>query len=337
MKRKDLRAYYSTLTGNDADFHVVIGGYHFIGVSASSMDAIHYDAGQLIWLKKQLDAAVREDPAKPVFVIHHEPVRDTVYGSSFYDGWGITRFSAILRQYPQVVDLAGHSHYPLNDPRSIWQGAFTAVGTGAIYYSEFTVEGLRAYHPADSDDTASCWIIEADKDHNLRLRGYDVNEQKLLCQEILKNPADRSNRDFTPAKRKAASRAPAFEDGAALKVSPTFGGCTVSAPAALSQDGMPVVLYRVYAKNSLGLTVAKNWTLPSYYRAVDQKTIDLTLTGLADGEYTVGVVAENAYGGQSAPIECKVKISGDNAFVTFFARIAQLFRNLKDFLTHLFW
>ena len=100
---------------------------------------------------------------------------------------------------------------------------------------------------------------------------------------------------------------------------------------------MPVVLYRVYAKNSLGMTVAKNWTLPSYYRAVDQKTIDLTLTGLADGEYTVGVVAENAYGGQSEHIECKVQISGDNAFKTLFARIAQLFRNLKDFFTHLFW
>ena len=337
MKRAELRSYYSSLTGNDADFHTVVGGYHFIGVSASSRDISHYDASQLVWLKKQLDAAVAEDPMKPVFVMHHEPVRGTVYGSSLYDGWGITRFSALLRQYPQVVDFAGHSHYPLNDPRSIWQGQFTAVGTGAIYYSEFTVEGLRAYHPADSGDTANCWIAELDRDSNLRLRGYDVNEQKLLCEEILKNPANPANRDFTPANRKKASAPPAFAPGAAPAVETAFGECRITVPAAGSRDGMPVVLYRAYAKNSLGATAAKSWVLPCYYRAIDQDTVVLTLTGLPDGDYTVGVIAENAYGGQSEPLECSVRVSGDNSFRTFFTRLADWFRTLKDFFKHLFW
>ena len=104
-----------------------------------------------------------------MFVTHHEHNIETVYGSSVYDGWGVPYFKAILNQYPQVVDFSGHSHFPLNDPRSVWQGKFTAIGTGAIYYSEFTVEGLRSYHPADSEQTATCWIVELNDKGDLHL------------------------------------------------------------------------------------------------------------------------------------------------------------------------
>ena len=336
MKRAEMRDTYTALSGNEADFHAVIGGYHFIGVSASSKDGQHYDRGQLTWRRRQLDAAVAEDPDRPVFVTHHEHVRGTVYGSSLYDGWGVPYFTAILNQYPQVVDFSGHSHFPLNDPRSIWQGRFTAVGTGAIYYSEFTVEGLRSYHPADSGDTATCWIVELDKDSNLRLRGYDVLAGALLCEEILLNPADPANREYTPAKRRAASKAPVFAAGDELTAEVTLGGVSVTAPVAASADGMPVTLYRACAKDKFGVTAAESWVLPSYYRAVEQGSVTLELAGLAAGDYTVCVTAENAYGGRSQPICAQVTVEGETVFSAFFARIAQWFRSLKDYITQLF-
>ncbi len=328
LSRKELRAYYTEVTGNDPDFNVVIGGCHFIGMSASANDAEHYDAGQLKWLKAQLDAAVAEDPDRPIFFMHHEPVRNTVYGSSLYDGWGITRFTSLLQQYPQVVDFSGHSHYPLNDPRSIWQGVFTAINTGAIKYSEFTVEGRRVYHPADSYDTATCWIVELDASHNMRLRGYDVNAGAALCEAYLPNPADPVNRDYMPKKRKAASLPPVFADNASLAVETFAGGCTVTAPVAASADGMPVVLYRAYAKNVVGMKVLKTWILPCYYRAVEQNTVELKLDGLLPGDYTVGVIAENAYGGGSQPLETAVHIEKFGEIDSFFARIAAWFSGL---------
>ena len=337
MKRADMRACYSGRTGNEADFHTVVGGYHFIGISASPKDAFHYDAQQLIWLKRQLDAATAEDPSRPVFVMHHEHVRGTVYGSSLYDGWGVPYFTAILSQYPQVVDFSGHSHYPLNDPRSVWQGAFTAIGTGAIYYSEFTVEGIRSYHPADSGDTATFWLVELDAANRMRLRGYDINEEKLLCELILDNPADPSNREYTPCKRMAASSAPAFAENAAIETAAVPGGCEITVPAAASTDGMPVVLYRAAAKNSLGVTVAKTWVMPSYYRAVEQDTVTLSLSGLASGDYTVVVTAENAYGTASAPITAAVTVEGETGIRYLFSRIAQWFRDLGNYLRQLFW
>ena len=339
MPRKELRDYYHTVSGNDADFHVVINGYHFIGVSASPLDGVHYSDAQQKWLKEQLTAAAREDPNKPIFVTHHEHVRGTVYGSSLDDGWGMTYFTSILKQFPQVVDFSGHSHYPLNDPRSLWQGQFTAVGTGAIYYSEFNIDGT--YHPADSNDTATCWIVEADANNRLRLRGMDVEAGECLVEYVLDNPADPANREYTPAKRKAAASAPAFDADASLTVTPAVGGCTVTVPAANTTDGMPVTLYRIKAVDGRGKVCATGWTLPCYYRAVDQETVELTVTGLASGEYKLVVTAENAYGDVSEPLEAQAAVDDGGCpychqphegfwgkIVLFFHRIAWFFANL---------
>ncbi len=308
MRRAEMRATYEELTGNDADFHVVIGGYHFIGLSASSNDLMHYDLGQLRWLRKQLDAAVADDPHKPVFVMHHEHVLNTVYGSSPYDLWGVPYFTSVLRDYPQVVDFSGHSHYALNDPRSVWQGDFTAIGTGAIYYTEFTVGTNRSYNPPDAYSVGTCWIVEVDGANRIRLRGMDVEAGEVLCTYILDNPADPANRDFTPAKRRAASTAPVFASDASLTVREDGGKRVLQIPAAQSTDGMPVVLYRVYAQNKLGMTVGRDWTLPKYYYVNDQQTVEHTLRGVPAGTYTVRVAAETAYGVQSEMLETQVEI-----------------------------
>ena len=336
MKRGELRSYYTETTGNDPDFNVVINGYHFMGLSASPLDGVHYSASQMSWLREQLDAAVKEDPDKPVFFMNHEPALNTVYGSSAFDIWGIPQFKSLMSRYPQIVHFAGHSHYPLNDPRSVWQGNWTEIGTGAIYYAEFTIDAARAYDPADCREAANCWIVELDKDNNMRLRGYDVNEAKLLCERYLLNPADKNNREFTPAKQKAASKAPEFAEDAELTVTPDTGKCTVTAPKAQSTDGEPIVLYRAYAKNSMGALVSKTWTLPKYYRAIEENEIELTLGGLSEGEYTVSVIAENAYGMQSEPIETTVEIPAESGIRAVLARIMYVFECIKKFFVQLF-
>ena len=337
VSRQELHDMYSALTGATPDFHTVIGGYHFIGLSVSANEKHHYDKDQKRWLKEQLDAAVAEDPNKPVFVMQHEHNRNTVYGSSTYDGWGMKHLRSILKKYPQVVDFSGHSHYPLNDPRSIWQGTYTAIGTGAIFYTELTVGNLRAYDPPDSEEVGTFWIVELDAENNMRLRGYDVDAKEMLCEYILNNPADPANRDYTPKARKAASVAPTFGLDAALTVTPDFGKCTITAPAARSVDGMPVVLYRAKAKNRFGYTAAKDWALPAYYRADAPDTVELELEGLGTGTYTVTVVAETAYGVESKPLEATVTVEGKTGFAHFFEIVGNGFDSVKTFFRQLFW
>ena len=306
MNRPEVHDYYNSLTGNTADFHTVVNGFHFIGLSASDNDDVHYDDGQIAWLRAQLEEATAEDPDKPVFVTHHEHVRSTVYGSSDFEGWGVPYFTDVLKDFPQVVDFSGHSHYPLNDPRSVWQGAFTAVGTGALYYSEFTIDDVRTYHPDDSRQTSTCWIVEVDAENRVRLRGLDLLAQEYLCEYVLDNPADPANRDYTPEKRAAASLPPVFAEGAALKVRKAAGNVNITCPAAQSADGMEIVLYRVKAYDANGNEAASTWTLPSYYTAGTQKTVSLKLSDLDKGTYEIRVVAETAYGVQSAPLTAEV-------------------------------
>lgn len=339
MSRKEMRDCFSELTGESPDFHKTVRGYHFIGLSASDTDGVHYSKAQLSWLREQLDIAVADTPDRPVFFMHHEHNRDTVYGSSSFDGWGVTFFNKILKDYPQVVDFSGHSHYPLNDPRSVWQDEYTAIGTGALYYAEFTIDLDRAYDPPDCYDAGTYWIVEVSGAGDVRLRGFDVDADKLLCEYILPNPADPANRPFDQKKMKAASTAPVFSEDAALTVEETGGGgISVTAPAAVSTDGQPVVLYRVTVRNKLGLTVDKQWYLPHYYVADKlEENIPFTVEGLAAGSYTVTVTAETAYGVQSEALKSVITVrDGANAAGAFFRLIARPFKLLIKAIKALF-
>ena len=319
MSRREVHSLYTGLTGETPDFNKVINGFHFIGLSASDDDGVHYSDEQLAWLRAQLDTAVAEASDKPIFFMHHEHNRNTVYGSSTFDGWGVKHFKEILKDYPQVVDFSGHSHYPLNDPRSVWQGAYTAIGTGAIYYSEFTIDDIRAYDPPDCEDTATYWLVEVNEAGDLHLRGMDILAGKQLCEYILQNPADSANRAFTPEKQKAASKAPDFASDAALTAEVTADGALrVTVPAAQSTDGMPVVLYRLAVKTSYGLTAEKLWYLPHYYVAEGEQTITFTVDGLAKGNYKLRVTAETAYGVKSEPVKGEATLDSGVGGVGFF-------------------
>ena len=300
--KKQTVAYFSQLMGKDTDYHKVINGYHFIGISTSDVEGVNYTEDQRVWLKAQLDEAVKDDPNKPIFVSQHEHVRNTVYGSSDFDGWGIDDFSDILEQYPQVVDFSGHSHYPLNDPRSVWQGNFTAIGTGALAYMELTVEDQRKVHPTGNSLEAQFWIVELDKDSNMRLRGIDLIEEKVLCEYILANPANPNNREYTPEKQTARSTAPVFEEDAKLKVTKLAKNISVKFDAAKSTNTEPIFLYKVKVTNSDGEVVKSDWVLPKYYSATVEKHEKIKLGKFEKGEYTVSVTAQTAWGVVSEPM-----------------------------------
>ncbi|MCR5042437.1 MAG: metallophosphoesterase [Clostridia bacterium] len=302
MSRREVHDYYTALTGNSADFHTVINGFHFIGLSASENDDVHYDEAQVAWLRAQLEEATAEDPVKPVFVMHHEHVSNTVYGSSDFEGWGQTYFTDVLDDFPQVVDFSGHSHYPLNDPRSLWQGAFTAVGTGAVYYTELTVDDDRTIHPDGYKQVSTCWIVEVDANDRIRLRGLDILAQEVLCEYVLDDPADPADRAYTPERRAAASEPPVFAPDAAVTIKRVAGRCECTVPAARSADGMPVVLYRAFAYDAEGNPAASAYTIPKYYVAGEEPTVTLRLEGLQKGTYEIRVVAETAYGVDSGPL-----------------------------------
>ncbi len=300
--RKTGLQYCRSLLGLPTDTHFCIGGIHFIGISTCEKIGRYYSAKQKRWLKRLLRTIEAETPDTPIIIAQHEHVRDTVYGSSAFDGWGNTYFKKIFRRYPQIIHFSGHSHYPLNDPRSIFQKDFTAVGTGALSYAEFTVGSERCVHPPQSAQISQGWIVEVDAQNRVRLRGFDFLSGGCLCTYILSAPADKTKFSFTAVQQKQRSKAPAFPENAALTVEETTDTYRIICPAAESQDDFPVFLYRAVGQSTDGTVVSESYTLHNYWYVQQDAFYSIELPKQSTLQQ-IKVTAENAYGMASAALE----------------------------------
>lgn len=296
--------YCRKITDDEPDFHKVINGFHFIGISTSKLESERYGLYQRTWLRKQLNEAVKDSPDKPVFVFSHEHVRNTVYGSSSFEGWGITYFKDILEQYPQVVHFSGHSHYPLNDPRSVNQNRITTVGTGAMAYMEFAVDKDRSIHPSGNENAAQCWIVEADSEGNLMLHGTDVLHEEELCTYYINNPALDTAFAYNTESIKARSSAPKFPEGAELGITADGSKYTVTVPAAESTDGKIIFVYRISVTNKSGKELYSTYFINNYWQNDTYKEISFDFE--AEKGCKVSCTAENAYGMQSSPLTAEL-------------------------------
>ena len=292
---------FTSLTGQETDFHRVINGFHYIGVSRSPSDE-QYTEAQVQWLDSELQKATSEAPLQPVFVFTHEHVLNTVFGSYTYDGWGIDTFLDVLNKYPQVVHISGHSHYPANDPRSIWQGNFTAIGDGGLAYYEFTVDDETSVHPEKSKTMSQALIVEVDADNRVLIKVLDVKEGKFVKEYLVDNVASPVKLKFNHEARALLSTAPVFAEDDALTVKKTLGKYSVTVPQAEVTGDNEVYLYRISVKNSDNEDVYSAWELSQYYFAEVPDSITFDSIKLSDSKYTVSVVAEDVWGNLSEPL-----------------------------------
>lgn len=172
---------FTEFTGEYPYSHKIINGYHFICWSSSdgSYDQSYSDKE---WIKNELDEAVAADPTKPIFVISHLNPSDTAYGS---DEWGNSDIYDVLKDYPQVISLSGHSHYSLLDERSIWQGSFTAFTTQSLDYIELESGKFNGSIPTDAygnslaDKLPCCLYMEIEQD-KVTVNRLEANTGKEL-------------------------------------------------------------------------------------------------------------------------------------------------------------
>lgn len=293
---------FTELTGQETDFHRVINGFHFIGISRSSSEEEHYTAEQAQWLDSELKKATEEAPLQPVFVFTHEHVLDTVFGSYTYDGWGLDHFLDVLNKYPQVVHISGHSHYPANDPRSVWQEKFTAIGDGGLAYYEFTVDNETSVHPENYKTMTQALLIEVDKDNRVLVKVLDVDAGEFVKEYLVDNISSPVKLKYNHEARKLLSSAPVFSDDAKLTVKKSLGKYTVTLPQAEVTGDNEVYLYRINVTDKDGNSVYSAWELSQYYFAKVPENISFDGISLKDGSYTVSVIAEDIWGNQSSAL-----------------------------------
>ncbi len=296
---------FEGITGQEPDFHKVIGGFHFIGVSRSAT-LKHYTDKQVKWLDENIAAAVKDDPEKPVFVFQHEHVKDTVYGSSETDGWGLDVFTDVLSKYPQVVHISGHSHFPANDPRAVWQGSFTAINDGGLAYFELAVDGKNGQFPQDKDRMSQALIIEVDADNRVLVKVLDVDAGKIMREFLIDNITEENKVKYSFETRKEKSSAPVFPEGAALHYEKNGLKHYITVPQAKVSEDNEVFLYRISVLNEKGKTIYEDWAFSEYFFSDMPESITfdgfITLTK----NFTVKVCAEDVWGNTSDYLEIKV-------------------------------
>lgn len=296
---------FSSITGQETDFHRVIKGFHFIGVSRSET-LKQYTEKQVKWLDENIAAAVEADPEKPVFVFQHEHVRDTVYGSSKADGWGLDVFTDVLSKYPQVVHISGHSHFPANDPRAIWQGSFTAINDGGLAYFELAVDGKNGQFPEGNDKMSQALIIEVDADNRVLVKVLDVDSGKIMREFLIDNISEENKTKYSFDERKEKASAPVFSEDATLSYKKDGVKHYITVPQAKVSEDNEVFVYRLSVLNKKGKVVREDWAFSQYF--FSDKPESITFDGFISlsKSFTVRVCAEDVWGNTSEPLEIKI-------------------------------
>lgn len=292
------------MTGVAPNVSQTINGFTFINISQQPVvDKVCMGyAWAQTWLAKQLYKANKADSSKPIFVFQHVHIFNTVYGSL---GWGTPEITPTLMNYPQIIDFSGHSHFPINDPRSIEQKYFTSVGTGTLSYFELEKGMTYGTVPPDGHDTGAQFsIVEVDANNRVRIMPYDLISHKFYedpssyssKQEIycIDKPSDRSSYLYTDARYDNAD-APVFTADAAINATDvTSSSATLTFTQA--QDGECLNNYSITAqeKGSCNKKEYKIWS--EFYVDPTPQTITYTLDGLEAGKtYDITVTAYDTY------------------------------------------
>ena len=190
------------------------------------------DRGAGVSVEQFMKAHGRElDPNLPFIYTQHAHPKDTCIGSW---AWGHDdgRATRALSPYPNAVAISGHSHYTLTDERSVWQGAFTSVNAGSLFYSSLdyslreNADGncfgfadgerpRRMQHP-NTFDGRQGMVVSFYEDHLAIERREFVYGQSLGDDWIVPLPA--ATETYSYAARAKMRVAPEFAEDATVTV-----------------------------------------------------------------------------------------------------------------------
>ena len=287
-----------------------INGFSLIAFSGErSLTEWTFTPKSLIWLDSAIEEAEKTAGDKPVFVFQHPHPFGTVYGSSI---WCTPQLNPVFAGHNKVINFSGHSHFPLNDPRSINQTSYTSVGVGAMARFELDKNYVVGQHPEGYEDAAQFLVAEADSDGRIRLRGYDLISDTFFCDYYIENINDESTYAYTYKNMKAHDEAPVFPEDARAQASTTENGdVRIEFTRADVPEGFIVHKYELTIKNEAEKTVYNDEIISDYYIISEKTTQGFTIPAgtLPHGTYTLTVTAESAYHKHSVPVTLTFTVS----------------------------
>ena len=297
FKNDNYKEYFVKYFGHDPDTVNEVNGFSLIAFSGErGQTEWTFTPSSLNWLDKSISEAQKKADGKAVFVFQHPHAWGTVYGSTY---WGDPQLNPIFNKHPGIVDFSGHSHFPMNDPRSIYQSTYTALGCGATATFELDKNYIPGQHPDGYDPAAQMCIVEADNDGSVRLIGYDLISGTYLFDYYTDNVNDKSTYAYSYKSRKAQDTAPVFADDTKATAYKNEGGeWVISFDEAKAAEGYIVHNYKITIRDENGKKVCSDTFINDYYVIDDDDTADFRIGAdtLESGKtYTLSVQAESAY------------------------------------------
>ena len=280
--------------------HLVINGYHFIGVSTYGEGDYSAD---IQWLENALASAAEDDPEKPIITFQHHHIKDTVYVSAEWYSMHSKELNDAYSKYSQVINFSGHSHGPINNPTSCFQKDYTLFGTGTLSYFEMTTGMTYGTVPPGADKAGQYYIVEVSVDNRVRVLPYNLltddffktaDGKEQLVYEI-NDLKDKSTWAYTKENRADKSAAPVFAQDAAVTVGTvTAMSAEITFPQATDDDC--VYSYNIVCTPKEGEKKEFNYFSEYYFEPMPE-TLTFNLSGLAsETEYTVEVYPVDVFG-----------------------------------------
>lgn len=302
----------------------MVKGYRFVSVEWDGREKSGNDAKTADWLKAH---AAELGGEKPFFFFRHAPLAGTV-SSSVGRSSDMTLTTA-LSAFPNAVAFTGHTHWTLNDERSIWQGDFTAVSVPSMSYTSIPKgyengsaprNGTSALGMArlpsrdDLKEAQGCFVsVYADR---IVIERYDFSEMIEAADAWVVPLGAAAGNPYTFETHARRVPVPQFPSDAAVKAYTTNADrrdgrwtifMTLEFPSAYA-DGGRVFDYEVSAVSERGeVLVTKRFLSPGFYKTerFEPARQSFRFDGMdlpERGRYRFCVTARNCFGAASCPI-----------------------------------
>ena len=310
FKSDDYKELFEKYFTHDLNTVTQINGFTCIGFSGEKMlTEWTFTPSSVKWLSDEIHKAEETAGDKPIFIFQHPHPFGTVYGSSF---WCSPQINPAFAGHSKVINFSGHSHFPMNDPRSINQSSYTSVGVGAMARFETDKNYVIGQHPERYEDAAQFCVVEADNVGRVRIRGYDLISDTFFCDYFIENVNDTDTFAYTYKNIKAHDKAPVFPENAKASASiDENGNYRISFTEAKVPEDYIVHGYEVKVSDENGKEIYKTDFVAPYYIVDNENTDGFTVSkdALEKGKtYTITVTAESAYKLKSEPVTMTFKV-----------------------------
>lgn len=311
-KDQDMRTRYEAR-------HCVVGDCHIFSVSPNGDQPIVYDPAVVSWLDSQLAAVTSAEPDKYVILITHPMIKNTVYGSrlgeeggiwssSLSHYWATDALTPVLKKYPQVIVFGGHLHFPLNDPRSVWQGDFTVFGCGSVRYMAIENGKYEDMSSAtvmkDCNDFSQGNLLQFDASGNMRVLRMDFYNKDVIGEPIVSSYPTSDKGHLTKYNHTTLSLANAAPSLSTLNVDVTDGIATAKWAAGTDDE---FVHHYVLTLKKGGAVVTTMKILADFYKSAKtsgmRKEWTRSLGNVTDGTYELTLGAFDSWDAAAKPLK----------------------------------